>query len=56
MVKNPPAKQEMWVQFLGQEDPMDLETHCTILAWRIRWKEEPGESYGPCGCKELDTT
>ena len=23
MVKNPPAMQEMWVQFLCQEDPLD---------------------------------
>ena len=45
MVKNPPAKQEMWVQFLGQEDPVDSEmvTHCSIVAWRIRWTEKPDE-------------
>ena len=29
VVKNPPAKQEMWVQFLGWEDPLekDMATH-----------------------------
>ena len=25
VVKNPPAKQEMWVQSLGQEDPLEKE-------------------------------
>ena len=30
--------------FLGQEDPLEKEmaTHSSILAWRIRWTEEPG--------------
>ena len=37
MVKNLPAKQEMWVQSLGQEEPLEKEmaTHSSILAWRI---------------------
>ena len=37
MVKNPPAKQESWVQFLGWEDPLEegVATHSSILAWRI---------------------
>ena len=32
-------------QSLGQEDPLekDMETHSTILAWRIPRTEEPGE-------------
>ena len=47
MVKNPPAvqePQEMWVQSLGQEDPLegDMETHSRILAWRIPWTQKPG--------------
>ena len=44
MVKNLPAKQEMWVQSLGREDPLEEEmaTHSSILAWRIPWTEEPG--------------
>ena len=35
---------EIWVQFLGQEDPMEegMATHFSILAWRIPWTEEPG--------------
>ena len=42
MVKNPPAKQEMLVQSLGWEDPLENEvaTHSSILAWEIRWTEE----------------
>ena len=44
MVKNPSAKQEMWVQSLGQEDPLDKEmaTQSSILAWEIPKTEEPG--------------
>ena len=44
MVKNLPAMQEIQVQSLGQEDPLEEEmtTHSSILAWRIPWTEEPG--------------
>ena len=43
VVKNPPAKQEMWVQSLGQEDPLEKETaNSSILAWEIPRTEEPG--------------
>ena len=44
MVKNPPAKQEMWVRSLGWEDPLEegIATHSSILAWTIPWREEPG--------------
>ena len=44
MVKNLPAKQETWVQSLGQEDPLEKEmtTYCNILAWEIPWTEEAG--------------
>ena len=43
-VKNLPATQETWVQFLGQEDPLEkgMATHSSILAWGIPWTEEPG--------------
>ena len=39
LVKNPPAMQETWLQFLGWEDPLEkgMATHCSILAWRIPW-------------------
>ena len=55
LVKNLPAMQEMWVQFLGQEDPLEREmaTHSSILAWEIPWREEPGGLYSPWGHKEL---
>ena len=44
LVKNRPAMQETWVRFLDGEDPLEKEmaTHCSILAWRIPWTEEPG--------------
>ena len=44
LVKNLPAMQETWVQSLGWEDPLQkgTATHCSILAWRIPWTEEPG--------------
>ena len=34
----------MWVQSLGQEDPLEREmaTHSSILAWEIPQTEEPG--------------
>ena len=36
-VKNPPTMWEMWVPFLGQEDPLEKAkaTHSSILAWRV---------------------
>ena len=36
--------QETWIQFLGQEDPLEKEmaTHSSTLAWKIPWMEEPG--------------
>ena len=44
MLKNLPAMQEIWVLFLGGEDPLDKEiaTYSSVLAWRIPWTEEPG--------------
>ena len=44
MVKNIPARQEMQVQSLGQEDPLEKEMaiHSSILAWEIPWAEDPG--------------
>ena len=37
MVKNLPAMQETWVQFLSWSDPLEREiaTHYSILAWKI---------------------
>ena len=44
MVKNLTDQQETWVQFLGQEGPLEEEmaTHSSILAQRIPWTEELG--------------
>ena len=43
-VKNLPAIQDIWLQSLGHEHPLEKEmaTHSSILAWRIPWTEEPG--------------
>ena len=44
MVKSLPAKQEIRVQSLDQEDPLEKEmaSHFSTLAWKIPWTEEPG--------------
>ena len=47
MVKNLPAMQEVleiWVQPLGQEDPLEkgMATLSSILGWRISRTEETG--------------
>ena len=44
LVKNPPAMQKTWVQFLVWEDPLEKEiaTHSHIFAREIPWTEEPG--------------
>ena len=42
---------EMWVQYLGREDPLQQEmaTHSHLLAWEI-----PGlAGYSPRGCKRI---
>ena len=42
-VKNLAAMQETWVRSVGWEDPLEkgMATHCSILAWRIPWTEQP---------------
>ena len=56
-VNNLPAKQETWVQSLGQEDALEegMAIHSSILAWEIPWTEEPGR-LSPWGHRESDTT
>ena len=56
-VKNLPAMQELWVQSLSWDDPLEkgMATHSNILAWRFPWTEEPGRLQS-VGRKELDTT
>ena len=41
LVKNLLAMWEIWVGYLGWEDPLEKGIS-SILAWRIPWKEEPG--------------
>ena len=55
--KNLPTVQETWVQFLGQEDPLEkvMATHSSVLAWAVLWTEEPGRLQS-MGLQESDTT
>ena len=48
--------QEMWVQSLGHEDPLEEEitTHSSILAWEIPQRNLAG--YSSWGHKESDIT
>ena len=57
LVKNLPAVQETWVQFLGQEDPLEKEMaiHSSILAWRIPWTEDSGRLQS-MGSQQSDMT
>ena len=43
-VESLPAMQEIWVQSLGQKDPLEKEiaTCSSILACKIPWNQEPG--------------
>ena len=56
-VKNPPAVPETQVRSLGWEDPLEegMATHCSTLAWRSPWTEEPA-GYSPRDHKASDTT
>ena len=49
--------QVMWVQSLGQEDPLEEEivTHFRILAYKSHGQRSLG-GCSPWGCKELGTT
>ena len=42
-VKNLTEMQEIWVQSLSQEDPLEEGTasHSSIFAWKIPWTEQP---------------
>ena len=48
VILNLPAMQETWICSLDLEDPLEkgMAAHSSILAWRILWTEEPGESMG----------
>ena len=57
MVNNLPAMQETWVQSLGRDDSLEkgIAIYSSISAWRIPWKEEPGELQST-GVTEFDMT
>ena len=57
MIKNPQAVQEMQVQSLGQEDPLEkgMAIHSSILTWEVAWTEEPGGLTVHEVAKELDS-
>ena len=44
VVKSLPAMQEIRVQSLDQEDPLEKEmaSHFSTLAWKTPWTEKPG--------------
>ena len=54
MVKNRLPVQEMRVQSLGQDDPLEKEmaTHSSILVWRIPWAGSLA-GYIPWSCKRV---
>ncbi|XP_055441137.1 glomulin isoform X2 [Bubalus kerabau] len=54
--QNPPAMQEMQVQSLSQEDPLEesMGTHSSSLAWKIPCQRSL-VGYSPWGRKESDT-
>jgi len=53
-VKDLPVMQETWVQYLGQEDPLEKEMliHSSILPWKIPKTKEP-VGYSPGGHKRV---
>ena len=58
MLKNPPAIQETWVQSLGRKNPLEegMETHSSILAWRIPMDRGVWRATVHGGHKESDMT
>ena len=55
MVQNLPSMQEIQIQSLGREDPLEkgMATHSSILAWRISRTEEPGGLHSSRGHKRV---
>ena len=50
VIKNSPFSTRDAIQYLGWEDPLEVEmaTHSSMLAWRMPWTEETGrpQSWG----------
>ena len=57
VVKNQPAKQEMWVPSLGQEDALEKEmaTHSSFLLGKSHGQSSLA-GYSPWGRKRVGTT
>ena len=57
VVKYLPAVQEMWVQSLGREDPLEkgMAAHPCVLAWKSHGQSSL-VGCGPWGLKESDMT
>ena len=53
LVKNPPARQETLVQFLGWEDPLKegMAMHSSILAWNNPHGQRSLAVHSPWGSK-----
>ena len=57
MVKNLPAMWETWVQFLGQEAPLEKDMAPTPLFLPGEFHGQRNQvGYSPWSCKESDTT
>ena len=54
--KELPAMQEIWIQSLGQEDPLEkrVATHSSILAIENPMDRGAWRGYSPWGLKESD--
>ena len=55
MVKNLPVVQEIRIQSLSWEDPLEKEmaTHSSILVREVSWTEEPDGLHSPWGLKRV---
>ena len=47
--------EEVQVPSLDLEDPLEMVTHSSILAWKAHGQKSL-VGYSPCGCKDSDTT
>ena len=58
MVKNMPSSQDIWIQSLGWEDPLEIEMsmHSSILGWYIPWSRGAWGTRVHGVPKESDTT
>ena len=57
MIKKPPTMREIWILFLGWENPLEegMTTHSSILAWNHHGQRNLA-GYSPWSHKESDTT